>query len=46
LADPAFRKNVDDLLQIRREAAGAQAWFQQTYLQSPLSGVAYRPPAQ
>ena len=30
LADPAFRKNVDDLVQARRQAAEAPAWFQQT----------------
>ena len=41
LADPVFRKIVDDLLQTRRDAAQAPAWFQQTYPQSPLSGVAY-----
>ena len=41
LADPAFRKKVDDLVQARREAAEAPAWFQQTYPQSPLTCVAY-----
>ena len=41
LADPAFRKSVDDLVQARRDAAEAPAWFQQTYPQSPLSCVAY-----
>jgi glycogen phosphorylase len=41
LADPAFRKNVDELLQSRREAATASAWFQQTYPQSALNCVAY-----
>ena len=41
LADPAFRKNADDLLQARRDAAEAPAWFQKTYPQSPLSCVAY-----
>ena len=41
LTDPAFRKNVDDLVQARRDAAEAPAWFQQTYPQSPLSRVAY-----
>ena len=41
LADPAFRKNIDDLVQVRRHAAEAPAWFQQTYPQSPLSCVAY-----
>jgi starch phosphorylase len=41
LADPEFRKNIDDLVQARRTAAQAPAWFQQTYPQSPLSCVAY-----
>ena len=41
LADPVFRKNVDDLVQTRRQAAEAPAWFQQTYPQSPLTCAAY-----
>ncbi len=41
LADPAFRKNVDDLVRARRNAAEAPAWFQQTYPQSALTCVAY-----
>ncbi len=41
LADPAFRKNIDDLVQVRRDAAEAPAWFQQAYPQSPLGCVAY-----
>ena len=41
LADPTFRKQIDDLVQARRDAARAPAWFQQTYPQSPLSCVAY-----
>ena len=41
LADPAFRKNIDALVQARRDAATAPAWFQQTYPQSPLSCVGY-----
>jgi starch phosphorylase len=40
-ADPIFRKNVDDLVQEKRQAAETPAWFQQTYPQSPLTGVAY-----
>jgi glycogen phosphorylase len=40
-ADPAFRKKVDNLLQAKREAAEAPAWFQQTYPTSPLTCVAY-----
>src|SRR5512139_3867438 len=41
LADPAFRKSVDDLVQARRDAADAPAWFQQAYPQSALGSVAY-----
>ncbi len=41
LADPVFRKTVDDLVQVKRAAAAAPAWFQQTYPQSQLSCVAY-----
>ena len=41
LAEPAFRKTVDDLVQARREDAEAPAWFQQTHANSPLSCVAY-----
>jgi starch phosphorylase len=41
LTDPAFRKNVDDLVQARRNAAKAPAWFQQNYKQASLSCVAY-----
>ena len=41
LADPAFRKIVDDLVQARRDAVAAPAWFQQTHPQSPLNCVAY-----
>jgi len=40
-ADPAFRKKVDALVQTRRRAAEAPAWFQQAYSQSPLTCVAY-----
>lgn len=41
LANPAFRNNIDDLVQARRDAAEVPAWFQQAYPQSPLSCVAY-----
>jgi len=41
LADPAFRKNVDGLVEASRQAADAPAWFQQTYPHSPLSCVVY-----
>jgi starch phosphorylase len=41
LANSAFRQDVDDLVQARREAAEAPAWFQQAYPKSRLSGVAY-----
>jgi glycogen phosphorylase len=41
LADPTFRKRIDDLLQTKRESAKAPAWFQKKYPQSPLKCVAY-----
>ncbi|MHB1215990.1 MAG: alpha-glucan family phosphorylase [Thiobacillus sp.] len=41
LAEPAFRKNVDDLVHARRDAGEAPAWFQQAHPQSTLSCVAY-----
>src|ERR1700694_3551643 len=41
LADPDFRKNVDDLVQARRDAAEARGWFQQTHPQSALRSIAY-----
>jgi starch phosphorylase len=41
LAEPAFRKNLDDLVQARRDAAEAPTWFQQTWAQAQLSCVAY-----
>jgi len=41
LSNPAFRKNIDDLLQSKRQAAEAPAWFQKNHPQSPLKCVAY-----
>jgi starch phosphorylase len=41
LAEPAFRKNVDDLVQARRDSAQATSWFQSAHPQSALSCVAY-----
>jgi starch phosphorylase len=41
LADPVFRTHVDDLVQTRRDAAAAPAWFQQHHSQTALTCVAY-----
>ncbi len=41
LADAAFRKNVDDLLRAKRQAAERPVWFQQRHPQGPLNCVAY-----
>ena len=41
LADPVFRKKIDDLVQAKRQAAETPAWFQQNYPKSPLSCAAY-----
>ena len=41
LADPDFRKKVEDLVGAKRREAEAPAWFQQNHPQSPLTCVAY-----
>ncbi|MGB7747431.1 MAG: alpha-glucan family phosphorylase [Verrucomicrobiia bacterium] len=41
LADSTFRKNIDDLLQAKRQEAETPAWFQKNHPQSPLKCVAY-----
>jgi starch phosphorylase len=41
LADPAFRRKVDALVQSKEHAAAAPAWFQQNHPQAPLTCVAY-----
>jgi starch phosphorylase len=41
LADPAFRKSVDDLLRAKHQSAETPAWFQQKYPQASLTCVAY-----
>ena len=41
LADPVFRKNVDSLVETRRQAMEAPAWFQQNHSQGSLTCAAY-----
>ncbi len=41
LADPAFRKQVDDLVEETRKASRAPAWFQENHASSPLTCTAY-----
>jgi len=41
LADPVFRKNIDGLVQTRRQAVKAPAWFQQNHSQGSLTCAAY-----
>ncbi len=41
LADPAFRKSVDGLLEASRRSADAPAWFQRNHSEAPLSCIAY-----
>ena len=41
LADPVFRKEVDGLVQTRRQVVESAAWFQKNHSQSPLKCVAY-----
>ncbi len=39
--DPVFRKSVEGLVQTRRQAVEAPAWFQEAHSQSSLTCVAY-----
>jgi len=41
LADPAFRRKVDDLLEAGRREAESPAWFQQNHPRTPFTNVAY-----
>jgi starch phosphorylase len=41
LADPAYRKNVDHLVQTRRQAVDAPGWFQQNHAPGSLTCAAY-----
>ena len=41
MADPAFRKNLADLMLARQQSAVKPAWFQNTYGPGALSSVAY-----
>ena len=41
LANPVFRKQVNERLESKRQAADAPAWFQKKHPQSPLKCVAY-----
>lgn len=41
LADPDFRRDIDDLLRARRDGLAAPAWFQKTHAASSLTCAAY-----
>ena len=41
MADPVFRKNVEGLVQTRRQALAAPAWFQRNHSGAPLTCAAY-----
>ncbi len=41
LADPAFKRDVDALIEMRRSAAQSPGWFQQRFPKLELQGVAY-----
>lgn len=41
LADPAFRKKVDALVQSKKQDKEAPGWFQEHYPEAPLTCVAY-----
>ncbi len=41
MADPAFRKKIDALVQSKKRAEAAPAWFQQLHPNTPLTCIAY-----
>jgi len=41
LADPVFRKKIDDLVQSKQREEAAPAWFQRQHPELPLTCVAY-----
>ncbi|HEX7476631.1 MAG TPA: alpha-glucan family phosphorylase [Polyangiales bacterium] len=41
LSDPAFRKNIDEHVQAKREAMSEPAWFQRNHPKAALTCVAY-----
>ncbi len=41
LADPAFRKNVDGLVEASRQSAESEAWFQKNHRETALTCAAY-----
>jgi starch phosphorylase len=41
LSDPAFRKKVETLVQDKRHADEAPAWFKRNHARAPLTSVAY-----
>lgn len=41
LADPSFRRKVDELVQARRDAARSAGWFQKNHPGAPLGSIAY-----
>ena len=41
LADPVFRKGVDDLVQSRQRAREMPSWFKQTHAQDSVNRIAY-----
>lgn len=41
LADPGFRKEIDDLVAANRTASEAPAWFQKNHANTPLTCAAY-----
>jgi glycogen phosphorylase len=41
LADPGFRKKLDDLVSVRKRETNARTWFQEHHSKSALSCIAY-----
>src|SRR5580698_4358369 len=41
LADPGFRKKLDDLVSVRKRETNARTWFQEHHSKSALNCIAY-----
>src|SRR5690349_21337635 len=41
MKQPSFRDKIGELMNFKEKAASLSAWFQQNYVESPLTNVAY-----
>ncbi len=41
MADPTFRKKIDEMMELKEKSISEPAWFQKTHPNAPLSCIAY-----